>query len=98
MKISYNDISTKCNQLQAISEDMSDILESIEAEVKKLDKYWSGNAFNYYQKKMKKLSKNFTDFKTEIDNSIVYMTNVASGFQAIDNTLVKKVFNLKDNS
>jgi Uncharacterized protein conserved in bacteria len=95
MNISYGQIEDYCNEMHALANNMKSTLDEIIASSNKLSSSgsWTGDASEFYQSKIKKLTNNFDEVFIELENSILFLANSAEGYKAIDEKVIREICN-----
>lgn len=93
MNLSYKQVENYCNELHLIAKNMNEIMQNITGIANEIanGENWSGNASEFYSKKLKSLSKNFDEVFCEMENSILFMASCAEGYQAIDKDVIREI-------
>lgn len=95
MKISYSQVENYCNELHDIAKKMNEILENVNEIGTNVSSSggWEGEAANFYENKLKNVTKNFDEVFCEIENSILFMAKCAEGYNAIDKDVIREICN-----
>jgi len=96
VKYSYEEMNNYCNEMQTIINKMNENLENINEIHNKLDKngYWTGRAYQYYSEKLMEITNQFEQIHFDLQNSILYLQQVAENYSSTDRQIIMKLSNL----
>jgi uncharacterized protein YukE len=92
-KVEYKLVEEYNNNLHQIALEINQIFETIKmvATVVDDESNFSGEAKEYYIKKLKDLMFNFEEIYNEIENCVIYIAACSDGYQALDRKVAKEI-------
>lgn len=96
MKFSYDEIQVCYNEMQAIVEKIKSDLDNIKGILDKLSSsgYWTGNAYQYYDRKLKEITYEFEDVHIELVNNINYLQQTSENYNSLDKKIIMQAANM----